>query len=279
MSPSERAAEPAKWTTGTRTRLAGLLLAILCAAVAFLLPGTIPSLVATLVLVLAVPGFVWAPLLFPAESLRPEAQLGLALVLSLVFSILWGVVLVLSPLGLTELTYPWGLVGIVAAGAAAGWAWKREEKPARFEWRMGWREMRAELRRDPVLGVFFVLAILVIAGSAAVILTAEYPTRTRLYLLAEDGTISLPDTAQVGVPVTVRVGVTNGEGDAAQFDLVGTFGGGQIFSQSVQLADNETQEWPVTFTPATSGRQLLQFNLTVNAEFYGDVHTWIDVAP
>lgn len=258
------------------SRLAGMLLAILLGVVAFLLPGTIPSLIASLVLVLLLPGLAWASILFPSESLRPEAQLGLALVLSLVFSMLWGVVLVLSPLGLTELTFPWGLVGIVAVGTIVGWV-RQKERAEAFQWRLGLSEIRAELRRDPVLVVFVVVALLVIAGSVGVLLTSEYPTRTRLYLLAEDGTIDLPETAQVGVPVTVRVGVGNGEGHSAQFELLGTFGGTQVFSESVQLEDNQTQEWPVTFTPAVSGRQLLQFNLTVDAVFFGDVHKRIDV--
>ena len=121
---------------------------------------------------------------------------------------------------------------------------------------------RLERALTVVLGLALVLSIVAVGAIAVNPPTTTEPF-TEFYLVGPDGNASgYPTELAPGEPGTVIVGISNHEHRAVQYRLEVTWNGSVTAAETVQLADGQTEEQPMTLTaPTEPGRYRLQFHL------------------
>ena len=242
----------------------GLVLLLLIALGVEGLPAPLPllRLLLGLAFVLSVPGYALQAALFPrAGDLEGPERLALSFGLS---------VAVVPPIALLLDWLPWGirLWHIVIAEArvilvcSAVALLRRSRLPPEELFRVrlqvdvgGWW---AELdRTGRILYGVLAFAFLLAAGSAIAIIVLPKPGEffTEFYILGSEGLAeSYPREVVAGEAVSVTAGITNREGVPANYQIKVRVGDGQIGAEGpIALADGDTWEGPVQFTPTQAG--------------------------
>jgi len=143
--------------------------------------------------------------------------------------------------------------------------------------------LRATVNRTTILtSVLLVLLILAILGTVLIIL---FPNPgepfTELYLLGPGGNASdYPTNLTVNQTGRVTVGVVNHENANANYNLVVTLANKTINSTSFSLANNQTWQNSIAFTPTQRGiGQKMEFDLykAGNANVYRSVYLYVTV--
>jgi len=206
-----------------------IAITLVAVVVAFVLPAdNVPGRMVTLPLVLVLPGYALAALLFTRQGMGIAERLMLSLGVSLVLTVLSGLLLNLIPYGLQ--TRSWALIlGAVTLGASLGaLARRRSSEPASDERRLIGITLPA--------GILLGLAALIVAG--AITLSRSGATQqqnnagtTQLWMLPATNSSQL---------YNVRLGVSNMQPTNAEYDLTVSVDGTTIQHWSaLQLKPHE----------------------------------------
>jgi len=143
---------------------------------------------------------------------------------------------------------------------------------------------------DKILTVILIIAIITAAAlTIYVIITPKKGEEfTEFYILGEEGNASgYPSSLSAGEEGTVIVGVVNHEYEPISYLFRVEIGNRTVGEREIQLAHNETLEFPFTFTFTESekGKKKLELFLFKEnetegigaAEPYRELHLWIDV--
>lgn len=127
------------------------------------------------------------------------------------------------------------------------------------------------------------LALLLMALAATVYITIT-PKKgeefTEFYILGTGGKAAgYPTELSAGEQGEVIVGVVNHEYETSSYVFRAEIENGTIGEKELQLAHNETLEFPFVFTAREKGRKKLVFNLSKEgaAAPYRELYLWIDV--
>jgi uncharacterized membrane protein len=144
--------------------------------------------------------------------------------------------------------------------------------------------LRATVNRTTILtSVLAVLLILAILGTVLIILF-PHPGEpfTELYLLGPAGKASdYPTNLTVNQTGTVTVGVVNHENTNADYTLVAALANKTINTTTFSLANNQTWQNPISFTPTQRGMgQKMEFDLykAGTPSVYRSVYLYLNVA-
>ena len=256
------------------------------AAVLILLsfPGTILAYIFGLPLIFFVPGFALVRLFF-WKGTSVEAKFVLSLGMSILVVILLGLLLTLSPIGLTSSTTQASLI-IFALGAVAieaGWLHADRKSKGVTPVVSEHKEEASGGKMDKVVVAMIATALVVSAISLGLIVTAKYPSRTYFAMTDENGSADIDVTQNVGGNITLVLHVKNGEPGARTFTILfqnwnSTALGSWNVSQAVQKGDYWNQTAKIHLPLAGTFR--LDFKLYIQepgktAIEYGELHLWI----
>ncbi|MBC7227265.1 MAG: DUF1616 domain-containing protein [Thermoflexales bacterium] len=242
--------------------LVSLLLVILTIPGRLLpVPLAAARLLLGLILALFCPGYALQAVLFPRRN-GPDGFNRLALSV--------GISLALVPLLALALDQlPWGInlgfvvsaeVGVTLLALVTAWArWHRLPPESRWDWSLPSAVLARSLEGRPRFWVYVGMAGILAVGLwlllAVVRLAGTGNPTTEFYLLGPDGWAGgYPRRAMVGRPLTVTVGVINGEETTVDYRLE-VVDGDYLLGQTgpVRLNPGAAYEGPVSFTPARAG--------------------------
>ncbi len=249
-------------------------------------------------LVLFLPGYSFIAALFPAKSdLDGIERTALS----------FGLSIAVVPLIVLGLNYtPWGIRLLpiliclsVFTFIMCGLAYLRRAKLSETEaFVVPFRKTAVSLKTgildrpasklDKALTVVLVLSILLSVATLiyVVVTPKEGEHFTEFYILGPDGKADNYTTKYVpGGSGTVIVGIVNHEYRPVNYTMELRLGNKSLplpeNQKHISLANNETWEEPVTFTPPFEGQNMklefLLFNDTGGSVPYRDLHLWIDV--
>ena len=264
-------------------------------------PGLNESMVRNLLglpLVLFLPGYSLLAALFPAKSdLEGIERICLSFGLSIATVPLIGLGLNYTPWGIRLLPI---LISLsVFTFLMCGLAYLRRSKLPQIEaFEVPFREaalsIKAEILKKPeskldkALTVFLVFSILLsVATLIYVVMTPKEGEHfTEFYILGPEGKADNYTTKYVlGENVNITVGIVNHEYRPVNYTMELRLENKSLLlpenQKHISLANNETLEEPVTFTPPFVGKNMklefLLFNETSGNVPYRDLHLWIDV--
>lgn len=219
-------------------------LTIIAVALAFILPADwVPGRILTLPLVLILPGYALTSALFPRRGFGIPERLLFSLALSLVITVLGGLLLNLTPWGLRA--GPWAvLLGGITLGAFAVAHLRRRGQSASTSGWLRTVNIGFTFRQGLLLG----LAALIVCGAVAVsIIGAErqpYPGFSQLWMLPAGG--ANPKNA-------VQLGVSNRESTTMQYRLAVNVDG-KVVKEWASINLNPNEKWEATLLlPQTGG--------------------------
>lgn len=136
---------------------------------------------------------------------------------------------------------------------------------------------------DKILSIILIITIII--ALAMVIYVIVTPKRgeefTEFYILGTGGKAAeYPTSLSVGEIGEVLVGVVNHEYEDVSYLFRVEIDNRSIGEKRLQLAHNETLEFPFMFTAEGIGRKKLEFKLfkeNKTNESYRDLHLWIDI--
>jgi len=130
---------------------------------------------------------------------------------------------------------------------------------------------------DPVIAVAIAFGLILIGIFGFIILTTHPPSTTHAFI---KDPADLPKNLTLGNAINITIQVYNGEGEAAQFGVAlnetNITGIGSISYTSPMLND-ETKDFSFSFIPTTVGYQQFRIEITIDGEYYGEVHFWVNV--
>jgi len=266
-----------------------LLLALIVWSPGLPTPLLLLRLVLGLTFTLLIPGYLLQAAIFPrAGELDGANRLALSIGLSLAVLPLMALLLDQMPGGIQL----WPIVALEGAFdfVCALVAWLRRRRlpqSERFLLIVGTGARRGGAARDravPYLYGVLVVAFLLALGAAVAIavLPGSGEHYTEFYLLgSEELAEGYPWQALAGQAVDVTVGIANREGLSAEYRIE-IVSGGRLVGQAgpLILADGETDERPVSFTPVEVGDNEITFILYRDgiAVPYRTLRLWLHVA-
>jgi uncharacterized membrane protein len=136
---------------------------------------------------------------------------------------------------------------------------------------------------DKILSIILIIAI--ITALAMLIYVIVTPKRgeefTEFYILGTGGKAAdYPTSLCVGEKGEVIVGVVNHEYEDVSYLFRAEIENRSIGEKRLQLAHNETLEFPFLFTAEEIGKKKLEFILfkeNITNESYRDLHLWMDI--
>jgi uncharacterized membrane protein len=136
---------------------------------------------------------------------------------------------------------------------------------------------------DKILSIILIITIIIaLAMVMYVIVTPKKGEEfTEFYILGTGGKAAeYPTSLSVGEIGEVIVGVVNHEYEDVSYLFRAEIDNRSIGEKRLQLAHNETLEFPFVFTTEEIGRKKLEFKLfkeNKTNETYRDLHLWIDI--
>jgi uncharacterized membrane protein len=261
-------------------RLAIILFSLIATLVIVAFPGSAGAYIVGMPYLFFIPGFAVVRLFF-WKGTSPEAKFVLSLGLSILVLIFLGLILVLTPIGLSPNTTRASLVLFALAAVAIDVFWKRpqvEQKAKTAE-----EKLPRTIKLDKVVVAMLGTALVVSAISLGLILTAEYPSRTYFAVTDETGSADFNTTREINSTFTAILEMKNGEESTSVFRVVVhniTWNVSQEFSQSLQKGEvwNKT----VSFDLVYYGNVRIDFDLYITEKgqpeyFYGNLHLWLTV--
>jgi len=262
-------------------RLAIALFSIVATLVLVLLPGTAAAFAFGLPYMFFVPGFAVVRLFF-WKGTTLEARFVLSLGISVLVIIFLGLALVLTPIGLDSNTTRASLVVFALATVAVEMVKNRkaEDEPATKT-----RTEKVEpFKVDKVVAAMLGTALVVSGVCLALIITAEYPSRT-YFAMTEDGSAKINSTRVFGSNITLTIEMHNGEDGPRGFSMAAycwndTHWGTRWYNYTMDEGD--TRFVNVTFALDQPGVWRFDFDLYIQEEgqeryLYGNLHLWLDV--
>lgn len=262
-------------------RFAIALFSIVATIVLFLLPGTAAAYAFGLPYMFFVPGFAVVRLFF-WKGTGLEARFVLSLGISILVIIFLGLFLVLTPIGLDSETTRLSLVVFALAAVAAETLKNRDAKD---EPEPKAKDEEVEpFKFDKVVAAMVGTALVVSGVCLALIITAEYPSRT-YFAMTEDGSAKINSTRILGSNVTLTIEMHNGEDGPREFSMAAycwnsTHWGTRWYNFTMDEGD--TRFVNVTFALDQTGIWRFDFDLYIQEEgqaqyLYGNLHVWLSV--
>jgi len=278
----DRALEFVRTDNGQRMTIIAFSLIATVALLAF--PNTIAAYAFGIPFMFFVPGFTVVRMFFWKDT-SPEAKFVLSMGLSILALIFLGLMLVLTPIGLTSdstraslILFTLGAVALETFVLTGGRGEKTPQLPKREP---------EKAKPDIVVAAMLVTALAVSAISLGLIMTAEYPSRTYFAMTDAEGMIVENTTFTQGTNVSFILHMKNGEDGPRNFTLV-AYGrdtpafGTQTFTKTMKKGEtwNKTVTMPMTETVFFR----LDFDLYIQEDakpptLYGNLHLWIEVWP
>jgi|AGTN01.2.fsa_nt_gi Predicted membrane protein len=249
-------------------------------------------------MVLFMPGYALIAALFPGrKDIDGIERTALSFGLSIAVAPLIGLALNFTSWGIRfdPIVVCLALFTLICSAAAN---YRRHELKSedRFsiDFEKAWKDARAELfpsgesRLDRTLTVILLLSIIAsIAVLAFVIAVPKQGEKfTEFYILGPNGKAdNYPEWFRLGDSKPVTVGVINHEYRNMTYDLVVALNDSnsvtQLYSERLELADNQTWERTVSLTPDRIGTNMeIEFLLYADGNMtapYRDLHLWVNV--
>lgn len=262
-------------------RLAIALFSTVATLVLVFLPGTAAAFALGLPYMFFVPGFAVVRLFF-WKGTSLEARFVLSLGISVLVIILLGLFLVLTPVGLDSNTTRGSLIVFALAAVAAEMVKNRK---AEDEPEPKTRTEKVEpFKFDKVVAAMIGTALVVSGICLALIITAEYPSRT-YFAMTEDGSANINSTRVLGTNITLTIEMHNGEDGPREFSMAAycwndTHWGTRWYNYS--MAEGDTRFVNVTFALDQPGVWRFDFDLYIQETgqeryLYGNLHLWLSV--
>lgn len=275
--------------TDNGQRLAIALFSVVATAVLVALPGTAAAYALGLPYMFFVPGFAVVRLFF-WKGTGLEARFVLSLGISILVIIFLGLFLVLTPIGLDSNTTRASLIVFSLAAVAAETFKARMAKPepepkGTAKGKGGPKDEEIEpFKFDKVVAAMVGTALVVSGVCLALIITAEYPSRT-YFAMTEDGSAKINSTRVLGSNITLTIEMHNGEDGPRDFSMAAycwndTHWGTRWYNFSMDEGD--TRFVNVTFALDQPGVWRFDFDLYIREEgqapyLYGNLHVWLSV--
>jgi uncharacterized membrane protein len=278
----DRALEFVRTDNGQRMTI--IVFSLIATVVLLTLPNTIAAYAFGIPFMFFVPGFTVVRMFFWKDT-SPEAKFVLSMGLSILVLIFLGLMLVLTPIGLTSNSTRATLILFTLAAVAletfvltGGRGEKTQQLPKREP---------EKAKPDVVVAAMLVTALAVSAISLGLIITAEYPSRTYFAITDNEGMIVENTNFTQGTNVSFLLHMKNGEDGPRNFTLV-AYGlgtpafGTQTFMETMKKG--ETWNQTVTMRMTETGYFRLDFDLYIQIDaqppvLYGNLHLWIEVWP
>ena len=267
--------EASRTPDGQRIIVAGFSIAATLILLGF--PGTPVALIVGIPYLFFVPGFVLVRLFF-WKGTSVEAKFVLSLGLSVLAVIFLGLFLVLTPLGLTADNALASVIVLTMLCLTADVVWKRADTAE------GEAKPPATIKLDKVVVAMLGTAVAISVISAALIITADYPSRTYFAITDDQGSADINTTRAVNSTMSLIVHMKNGEDGPRTFRLV-AYNDTLSFREesSWLLAEGELREVMFNIELRQKGEFLLNFDLYIQEQgepeyFYGNLHLWIKVS-
>jgi len=269
--------------TDNGQRLAIVVFSAVASAVLWILPGGALAYVFGIPLLFFVPGFAVVRLFF-WKGTSPEAKFVLSLGLSILVLIFLGLILVLTPIGLTEYTTRASVLVFTIEAVGFDVLWVRPEPKETKKTAAPEAEKASRtIKLDKVVAAMLGTAIAISAISLGLILTADYPSRTYFALTDDTGSADIITTRDHNSTLNLTIHMKNGEEGPRTFRMVGhneTILYAQEFTKVLQKG--ELWEQNVSIDLAYWGQFRMDFDLYIQKQgspeyFYGNLHLWIEV--
>lgn len=272
--------------TDNGQRATVVLFSLLATAVLFLLPGTAAAFALGLPYMFFVPGFAVVRMFF-WKGTSLEARFVLSLGISVLVVIFLGLLLVLTPIGLHADTTRMSLIVFTLAAVAAEMAlsrYREEEQPKRVRREKAPQETVEPFKIDKVVAAMLGTALVVSGVCLALIITAEYPSRT-YFAMTEDGSAKIETTRELNSSITLTIEMHNGEDGPRYFSMLAycwndTHWGQTWYNRT--MLEGETWSVNVTFLLDKPGVFRFDFDLYIQETgqeryLYGNLHVWLNV--
>lgn len=276
----DRALEFVRSDNGQRVTI--IVFSLIATLVLLALPNTIAAYAFGVPFMFFVPGYTIVRMIFWKGN-SPEVKFVLSLGLSILVVIFLGLLLVLTPIGLTsDSTRASLILFTLAAVATETFVWRADggektEEPSKRE--------QVRSKPDIVVAAMLVTALAISAISLGLIITAEYPSRTYFALTDANGMIVENKNFTQGTNVSFVLHMKNGEDGPRNFTLV-VYGmgtpafGTQTFMKTMDKGEIWNQTATVHF--GELGYFRLDFDLYIQEDaqpplLYGNLHLWIQV--
>lgn len=278
----DRALEFVRTDNGQRMTIIVFSLIATLALLAF--PNTIAAYAFGIPFMFFVPGFTVVRMFF-WKGTSPEAKFVLSLGLSILVVIFLGLMLVLTPIGLTSdssraslILFTLAAVGLETFILTGGRGKEPQQLPKREP---------EKAKPDIVVAAMLVTALAVSAISLGLIITAEYPSRTYFAITDTEGMIIKDMNYTQGTNVSFVLHMKNGEDGPRNFTLVAYGLGTPAFgTQTFMKTMNKGEVWNQTVTMRMTETVYfrLDFDLYIQEDaqpptLYGNLHMWIEVWP
>jgi len=276
----DRALEFVRTDNGQRMTI--IVFSLIATIVLLTLPNTIAAYAFGVPFMFFVPGFAVVRMFF-WKGTSPETKFVLSLGLSILVMIFLGLMLVLTPIGLTSNSTRSSLILFTLAAVAletfaltGGGGEEPRQLPK--------RELE-KAKPDIVVAAMLVTALAVSAISLGLIMTAEYPSRTYFAITDTEGMIVENTNFTQGTNVSFILHMKNGEDGPRNFTLV-AYGrdtpafGTQTFMKTMKKGETWNKTVTMQMTETVFFR--LDFDLYIQEDakpptLYGNLHLWIEV--
>lgn len=250
-----------------------IILTIIAVILALIVPSDwTPLRILTLPLVFVLPGYALTSAIFPRHAQGIVERFVFSMGFSLTIVILGGLILNLTPFGLS--TSSWAVfLGMITLGASAiAHLRQRRQSKAALAW-PGIVAIGLNLRQWLLLG----LAVLIVCGAVVFsIIGAEQQPRpgfTQLWIL--------PGSGAANAKNVVRLGMSNMESQATEYRLTVDMNGKAVkVWSSIDLSPN--QNWEVTLVlpqtghTGTSEVEALLYRMDAPTTLYRHVELWLN---
>lgn len=261
-----------------RIAVAASVITLLAAVSSVALPKSPITFVFMIPFFFFLPGYALTRLIF-RKSLEFDVLLLTSVALSVIVSIALAAVMLLTPIGLSQIGILVAIVAVTLVSLALEMLMRKENRQFEIELKMPKRE-----DIDPVVAVAIAFGLVLIGAFAYIIATTHAPSTTNVYFLSESDTLQMPTNASVGATVNFTVVMTNGEGSAAEFE-VQIFNNTKLYNATespvntftVSLDDNETVEHDFSVIFYATGEQLIEARVSINGALYGTLHFSVDI--
>lgn len=271
--------------TDNGQRLAIVLFSVLATAVLFLLPGTAAAFAFGLPYMFFVPGFAVVRVFF-WKGTSLEARFVLSLGISVLVIIFLGLFLVLTPVGLDSDTTRMSLVVFTLVAVAGEMVKNRtpEEEPKRTRREKAPSDTIEPFKIDKVVAAMLGTALVVSGVCLALIITAEYPSRT-YFAMTEDGSAKIETTRELNSSITLTVEMHNGEDGPRYFSMAAYCWNDTHWEKTWynrSMLEGETWSLDVTHVLDKPGVFRFDFDLYIQETgqepyLYGNLHVWLNV--
>jgi len=267
--------------TDNGQRISVVTFSVLATLILLTMPGTMAAIIFGMPLIFFVPGFAVTRIFF-WKGTSIEEKFALSLGLSIIVVIILALILVLTPISLYSSSTQGSLVvftiGAVAVEMLKNRKGVKSEKPGVLT-----RVEKTEpFKLDKVVAVMIATALVVSGICLALIITAEYPSRT-YFAMTEDGSANINSTRELGSTITLTIEMHNGEDGTMGFYLE-TYGHNISDEKHTwynwTMPEGDTREVDVSFLLDQPGVVRLDFSLYIqpigkDAYLYGNLHIWL----